>query len=74
MVGPGQYHLLQVRAELNEIAYGKWEGLTKEKVNQEYHDDYVSWLADPAWHGPTGARDLTNKQLFRTHLHSSYIA
>ena len=45
---------LRVRAELNEIAYGKWEGLTKEKVNQEYHDDYVSWLADPAWHAPTG--------------------
>lgn len=44
----------RVRAELNEIAYGKWEGLTKEKVNQEYHDDYVSWLADPAWHAPTG--------------------
>lgn len=44
----------QVRAELNEIAYGKWEGLTKEKVNREYHDDYVSWLADPAWHAPTG--------------------
>lgn len=45
---------LRVRAELNEIAYGKWEGLTKEKVNQEYHDDYVSWLADPGWHAPTG--------------------
>lgn len=45
---------LRVRAELNEIAYGKWEGLTREKVNQEYHDDYVSWLADPAWHAPTG--------------------
>ncbi|HEX6045381.1 MAG TPA: histidine phosphatase family protein [Pyrinomonadaceae bacterium] len=45
---------LQVRAELNEIAYGKWEGLTKEKVNDDYHDDYVSWLADPAWHAPTG--------------------
>ena len=23
---------LQTRAELNEIGYGKWEGLTKEKV------------------------------------------
>jgi broad specificity phosphatase PhoE len=45
---------LQARAELNEIAYGKWEGLTKEKVNEDYHDDYVSWLADPAWHAPTG--------------------
>jgi broad specificity phosphatase PhoE len=45
---------LQTRAGLNEIAYGKWEGHTKEKVNQDYHDEYISWLADPAWHAPTG--------------------
>jgi broad specificity phosphatase PhoE len=44
---------VQVRAQLNEIAYGKWEGKTKESVAREYHDDYVSWLADPAWHAPT---------------------
>lgn len=44
---------LQVRAELNEIGYGKWEGLTKEKVSEEYHDEFISWLADPAWHAPT---------------------
>ena len=44
---------LQVRAELNEIGYGKWEGLTKETVDRNYHDEYVSWLADPAWHAPT---------------------
>ncbi|HEY2972891.1 MAG TPA: histidine phosphatase family protein [Pyrinomonadaceae bacterium] len=43
----------QVRDGLNEIAYGKWEGLTREKVDRDYHDDYVSWLADPAWHAPT---------------------
>jgi broad specificity phosphatase PhoE len=45
---------LQVRAELNEIAYGKWEGLTKDQVSKEYHDEYISWLADPAGHAPTG--------------------
>ena len=45
---------LQVRAELNEIAYGRWEGLTKDQVNKEYQDDYASWLADPARHAPTG--------------------
>ncbi len=45
---------LEVRDELKEIGYGKWEGLTKESVEREFHDDYVSWLADPAWHGPTG--------------------
>src|ERR1700730_3033739 len=33
---------LQVRADLNEIGYGKWEGLTRETVEREYHDDYVS--------------------------------
>ena len=45
---------LQEREDLNEIAYGKWEGLSKRKVEGEYHDDYISWLADPAWHPPTG--------------------
>ena len=44
---------LQVCAELNEIAYGRWEGLTKEHVSKEYQDEYISWLADPAWHAPT---------------------
>jgi probable phosphoglycerate mutase len=43
-----------VHAGLNEIGYGRWEGLTKAKVSQQYHDEYISWLADPAWHAPTG--------------------
>lgn len=43
-----------VCADLREIAYGMWEGMSKETVAREYHDDYVSWLADPAWHAPTG--------------------
>jgi broad specificity phosphatase PhoE len=43
----------EVRAELNEIAYGRWEGLTRAQASKEYHDDYISWLADPAWHAPT---------------------
>lgn len=45
---------LQARAELNEIGYGRWDGLTKEQVDQEFHDEYISWLADPASHAPTG--------------------
>jgi broad specificity phosphatase PhoE len=44
---------MRVREDLNEIAYGKWEGMSKESVEREYHDDYISWLADPAWHPPT---------------------
>lgn len=44
----------ELRAGLKEIAYGKWEGQTRETVARDFHDDYVSWLADPAWHAPTG--------------------
>ena len=44
---------VEARPDLNEIGYGKWEGQTREKVAREYHDEYVSWLADPAWHAPT---------------------
>ena len=41
------------RAEVNEIGYGDWEGLTKAAVEEKFHDDYIRWLADPAWHPPT---------------------
>lgn len=44
---------LTVRPGLNEINYGKWEGSSKADVDKQYHDDYISWLADPAWHAPT---------------------
>src|SRR6185312_5659754 len=41
---------LEARDELQEIAYGRWEGLSKETVTQKYHDDSVKWLADTAGH------------------------
>lgn len=44
----------QARTEIAEIAYGKWESLSKATVERDYHDDYLKWLADPAWHAPTG--------------------
>jgi broad specificity phosphatase PhoE len=50
---------LQVSANLVEIAYGRWEALTREKVDESFHDDYTSWLADPAWHAPTGGELAT---------------
>ncbi|NJO93788.1 MAG: histidine phosphatase family protein [Hydrococcus sp. RM1_1_31] len=45
---------IQLRNGLKEIAYGKWEGKTPEEVNRDFHDEYVSWLADPGWNAPTG--------------------
>jgi probable phosphoglycerate mutase len=43
----------QVRDDLKEIGYGKWEGKTIPEVQKEYHDDYIRWTADPAWYPPT---------------------
>ncbi|HXU44208.1 MAG TPA: histidine phosphatase family protein [Thermoanaerobaculia bacterium] len=42
------------RDGLKEIAYGAWEGLTREAVDRDFHDDYLRWVADPAWNAPTG--------------------
>ena len=39
---------------LREIGYGRWEGRTYDQIQNEYHDDYLRWLADPAWYAPTG--------------------
>ncbi|HEY9729850.1 MAG TPA: histidine phosphatase family protein [Chroococcales cyanobacterium] len=43
----------ELRDGLKEIDYGKWESKTPDIVNQEYHDDYIRWTADPAWYPPT---------------------
>ena len=45
---------MQSRDGLKEISYGEWEGKTPAEVNREFHDDYVSWLADAGWNRPTG--------------------
>jgi len=44
---------MQLRDGLKEINYGKWEGLSPETVDRQYHDDYIRWTADPAWYPPT---------------------
>jgi probable phosphoglycerate mutase len=44
---------MEARDDLKEIGYGNWEGQTRETVNRDYHDDYLRWLADPAWYPPT---------------------
>ncbi|NJL02737.1 MAG: histidine phosphatase family protein [Spirulinaceae cyanobacterium SM2_1_0] len=56
----------QVRPGLAELHYGDWEGKTHTTVNQEYHEDYVRWLTEPAWNPPTGgetATELSNRAM-----------
>ncbi|MEA5508617.1 histidine phosphatase family protein [Crocosphaera sp. UHCC 0190] len=45
---------MQLRPGLQEIGYGKWEGMHPTDIDQQYHDLYVKWLTDPAWNAPPG--------------------
>jgi probable phosphoglycerate mutase len=45
---------VQVRDELAELDYGKWDGMSPADVDRDYHDEYERWIADPAWNPPTG--------------------
>ena len=45
---------MDLRDDLKEISYGKWEGLTVEDVKRDYPDDYAGFLTDAARHAPTG--------------------
>ncbi|MGD1944079.1 MAG: histidine phosphatase family protein [Leptolyngbyaceae cyanobacterium] len=45
---------MEIREGLREIQYGEWEGKTAETVKADYPDDYIHWLAEPAWNPPTG--------------------
>lgn len=45
---------MQLRDGLKEIRYGAWEGKSAEEVRQQFGEDYVQWLTEPAWNPPTG--------------------
>jgi broad specificity phosphatase PhoE len=45
---------MQLRQGLKEIRYGAWEGQTQAYVQTQYPQDYLHWLAEPAWNPPTG--------------------
>jgi broad specificity phosphatase PhoE len=45
---------MEMRDGLKEMRYGKWEDKSVEAVKQHYWDDYIQWLTEPAWNGPTG--------------------
>lgn len=45
---------IQARDGLKEIRYGQWEGKTHADVRQNYAEDYISWMTEPAWNPPTG--------------------
>lgn len=45
---------MQLRDGLKEIAYGDWENQEHATIKAQYEQDYLRWLAEPAWNPPTG--------------------
>ncbi|WP_394752219.1 histidine phosphatase family protein [Crenothrix sp.] len=44
---------MQLRDGLREIRYGAWEGREQDDVRLHHEQDYLRWLAEPAWNPPT---------------------
>jgi len=59
---------MQLRAGLKEMNFGQWEGKTKEQVKQEYLEDYINWLTEPAWNPPTGGGETATEVASRASL------
>ncbi len=49
-------HGLEVAEEdgLREISHGRWEGLTRQEVEERFADEYANWEADPFTFAPVG--------------------
>lgn len=44
---------IEQRDGLAEIDYGRWDGMSAQTVDRDFHDEYERWTADPAWNPPT---------------------
>lgn len=42
------------RDSLREISHGRWEGLTRQEVEQRFAEEYAAWDADPFTFAPEG--------------------
>lgn len=67
---------MQIREGLREISYGAWEDRGQEDVRLRHEQDYLRWLAEPAWNPPTGgetAVQVANRALpIITEIESKY--
>ncbi len=45
---------MQIRDGLKEINYGEWESQDTDTIKQNYEQDYIRWMTEPAWNPPTG--------------------
>ena len=55
-----------LRDGLREGSYGEWEGKSKEFAEENYTENYINWLSEPAWNAPLGgetAVDIANRAM-----------
>jgi probable phosphoglycerate mutase len=48
----------EVRKNLREINFGKWEGLAFNEITTNYNKDFQNWLRDPFENTPTGGESF----------------
>jgi probable phosphoglycerate mutase len=57
---------MQLRDGLREGSYGEWEGKSKEFAQENYTENYIDWLTEPAWNAPKGgetAVEIANRSM-----------
>jgi broad specificity phosphatase PhoE len=57
-----------LREGLAELDYGAWDGKSAHAVDEEYHDAFVRWEADPAWNPPTDGETAVALAQRATHV------
>jgi probable phosphoglycerate mutase len=47
------HHLTPISDDgLREISHGHWEGMSRQDVEEQFHDEYLAWEADPFTFAP----------------------
>ncbi len=57
---------MQLRYGLREGSYGEWETKSKSFAQENYPENYIKWLTEPAWNAPKGgetAVDIANRSM-----------
>ncbi|MCD4670767.1 MAG: histidine phosphatase family protein, partial [Actinomycetia bacterium] len=65
---------IKILGELEEVDFGKWEGLKFHEIDKEYHGDYQQWLADPYNNCPTGGENFKELTLRTTSIIDKIVA
>ena len=43
---------MQIKDGLKEMNFGQWESKTRDWVKENYLEEYIDWMTEPAWNPP----------------------